>query len=208
MPTESYPFSGTNGNLISEGNSKDDLWGVSWSVKGNRIIPDTMKLAIFSHGKESGPDGTKIKILRNAAEKYGFETVAPDYRKCANANERINLLRELLETNAGASIVLIGSSMGGYVSTVLSNDFRLTGLFLLCPALYMPHNEYAVHDYRPLCDHIEIVHGWNDEIVPYENSIQFARQTKAVLNLIADGHRLQHSHAFLENRFEAFLKNL
>ena len=167
-----------------------------------------MKLAIFSHGKESGPDGTKIQILRKVAESQGFETESIDYTKCANANERIERLKTFIEMKNPKSLVLIGSSMGGYVSTVVANDYKLVGLFLLCPALYMAHEEYAIHNYLPLCEHIEIVHGWKDEIVPHENSIKFGRQTKAVLNLVDDNHRLEHSHAFLAKRLEEFLKNI
>lgn len=37
----------TNGNLISEGSSKDYLWGVSWNKKGNRIITSGMEQRII-----------------------------------------------------------------------------------------------------------------------------------------------------------------
>ena len=167
-----------------------------------------MKLAIFSHGKESGPKGTKIQILRKVAISQGFETTSIDYTKCKTADDRIKLLKEFIESKKPESLVLIGSSMGGYVSTVAANDYKLAGLFLLCPALYMANPEYAIHDYLPKCDHIEIVHGWEDDIVPCENSIKFGRQTKAVLNLVNDNHRLIDSHNFLAKRFEDFLKNL
>ncbi len=167
-----------------------------------------MKLAIFSHGKESGPNGNKIKILRQIAEKHGFETIALDYTKCRNATERTTKLKECIENKDSESLVLVGSSMGGYVSTVASNDYSLTGLFLLCPALYMPNKEYQVQSYKPKCDHIEIIHGWNDEIVPYQNSIRFGQETKAVLNLTDDNHRLINSYSFMKTRFDNFLTNI
>lgn len=167
-----------------------------------------MKLAIFSHGKESGPNGTKIQILRKVAEAQAFETESIDYTKCKTADERIKLLKEFIESKKPESVVLIGSSMGGYVSTVAAYDYKLAGLFLLCPALYMEDEEYSIHNYLPRCNHIEIVHGWEDDIVPSENSIKFGRQTKAVLNLVDDNHRLANSHAFLAKRFEEFLKNI
>ena len=37
----------TKGNLISEGNSKDYLWGVSWNKKGNRIITSSLEQRII-----------------------------------------------------------------------------------------------------------------------------------------------------------------
>jgi pimeloyl-ACP methyl ester carboxylesterase len=167
-----------------------------------------MNLVIFSHGKESGPDGSKIKLLRDVAEKNHFETVSLDYRQCKNADERIALLENYLETTEAENIILFGSSMGGYVSTVLACKKSVKGLFLLCPALYMNDPEYSFREFSPQCEHIELVHGWQDDIVYYENSIRFAKANNAVLNLITDGHRLQNSLEFLENRFEIFLKRL
>jgi pimeloyl-ACP methyl ester carboxylesterase len=167
-----------------------------------------MNLVIFSHGKESGPDGSKIKLLREVAEKNHFETVSLDYRQCKNADERIALLENYLETTEAENIILFGSSMGGYVSTVLACKKSVKGLFLLCPALYMNDPEYSFREFSPQCEHIELVHGWQDDIVYYENSIRFAKANNAVLNLITDGHRLQNSLEFLENRFEIFLKRL
>ena len=36
----------TKGKLISEGDSKDFLWGVSWNKKGNRIITSSLEQRI------------------------------------------------------------------------------------------------------------------------------------------------------------------
>lgn len=41
------------GNLISEGNSKDFLWGVSWNEKGNRIITSSMEQRIILWNKKA-----------------------------------------------------------------------------------------------------------------------------------------------------------
>lgn len=43
----------TNGNLISEGNSKDYLWGVSWNEKGNRIITSSLEQRIVLWNKKA-----------------------------------------------------------------------------------------------------------------------------------------------------------
>ncbi len=42
----------TNGKLISEGNSKDYLWGVSWNENGNRIITSSMEQRIILWNKK------------------------------------------------------------------------------------------------------------------------------------------------------------
>lgn len=43
----------TKGNLISVGNSKDYLWGVSWNEKGNRIITSSMEQKIILWNKKA-----------------------------------------------------------------------------------------------------------------------------------------------------------
>ncbi|MFZ6022874.1 MAG: WD40 repeat domain-containing protein [Bacteroidota bacterium] len=43
----------TNGNLISEGNSKDYLWGVSWNEKGNKIITSSLEQRIILWNKKA-----------------------------------------------------------------------------------------------------------------------------------------------------------
>ena len=43
----------TNGNLISDGNSKDYLWGVSWNEKGNKIITSSMEQRIILWNKKA-----------------------------------------------------------------------------------------------------------------------------------------------------------
>ena len=49
----------TSGNLISEGNSNDYLWGVSWNEKGNRIITSSMVQRIILWNKKA----KRIKTL-------------------------------------------------------------------------------------------------------------------------------------------------
>lgn len=49
----------TSGNLISEGNSKDYLWGVSWNEKGNRIITSSREQRIILWNKKA----KRIKAL-------------------------------------------------------------------------------------------------------------------------------------------------
>ena len=167
-----------------------------------------MTTAIFSHGKESGPNGDKIKIMRQVAENYKIRTYSLDYRACTNAQERVDLLKNFIHNLNNDNLVLIGSSMGGYVSTAVANEIEVDALFLLCPALYIKNEEYKLTEYIPKCKHIEIIHGWKDEIIPFENSIKFAKEHKAILNLIEDNHRLQDSHKFIGLRFEAFLKEI
>ena len=162
-------------------------------------------LVVFSHGKESGPHGEKIQAMRAVAQELGFRTVSIDYTACQDEVERKSLLRSYLSNQSG-KIILVGSSMGGYVSAALANEFELSALFLLCPALSLEGYERV--DYTPRTDKIVLVHGWNDDVVPVESSIQFAREHKAMLHLLPDNHRLSGSISHLVIWLESLLKSL
>lgn len=167
-----------------------------------------MSTIIFSHGKESGPDGRKIQLMRSIAKSLGHATYPINYQECKNVGERVEKLRDFINSKVSDSIILVGSSMGGYVSTVIANEFRLKGLFLLCPALYMNDRGYDIQEYHPLSESIEVIHGWQDDIVPVDHSIRFCRATGASLLLVDDGHRLQDSHDRIQSSFEGFLKRV
>lgn len=76
----------------------------------------------------------------------------------------------------------------------------------MAPALWMPAEEYTIQSYMPKTACIEIVHGMHDDIVPYENSIRFAKEHNGtILHLVSDDHRLKASHEFLACQFRRFL---
>ena len=170
-----------------------------------------LAFVVFSHGKESGPFGSKIQRLMAVAEELGLRTASIDYRDCATADERVALLNEHLNRLEVplSQVVLVGSSMGGYISTVVANEQSVAGLFLMAPALWMDSEEYAIQSYCPKTTHVEIVHGMFDDIVPYENSIRFAREHDGtILHLVPDDHRLKASHEFLACQFRRFLDDI
>ena len=146
-----------------------------------------MTTVIFSHGQESGPWGTKIKAMAERAGELGCRSDSIDYRGLAEPADRV---ARLLGECAGIEdrLILVGSSMGGHVATAAAADLRAAGLFLLAPAFYMPGYE----DLTPVPPDIpiSIVHGWNDDIVPAENSIRFARKHGATLHMVNGDHRL------------------
>ncbi len=165
-----------------------------------------MYRVIFSHGKDSSPNSTKIGLLRILAEELGFQNHAIDYTTCQDVNARLALLQGVLETYPNDRIILVGSSMGGYVSLAAANLFVIDSLFLMCPALYM--DGYDVQSFLPLTNNIEIIHGWHDEVVPAINSIRFAQSVSASLHLVSDNHRLTESLELVGERFTRFLEQL
>lgn len=90
--------------------------------------PQNRLYVVFSHGKESGPFGRKIQGLMAVAEEIGLNTTSVDYRQCADAKDRVNLLHQTLSQLdiPMSRIVLVGSSMGGYVSAVVANEMPVS----------------------------------------------------------------------------------
>ena len=159
----------------------------------------------FTHGKESGPWGSKIKALSEVAMEKGFEVPSHDYSDLESPDARVDRLLDLHKTKSDF-VVLVGSSMGGYVSTVASATIKPVGLFLLAPAFQLPG--YAVQEPVPHADRTVVIHGWNDDVVPYENSIRFAREYAAELHLLDSDHRLQDQIPKLKVLFGFFLDEL
>ncbi len=141
----------------------------------------------FNHGRESGPWGNKIQQLAKVAQARGYRVESPDHAGIMEPDERVRRL--LAECKPEGTLVLVGSSMGGYVATVASEKLYPRGLFLMAPAFYIP--DYPQQEPVPHADKIAIVHGWNDELLPPEGSIRYARKFKTVLHLVDGDHRLE-----------------
>ena len=161
-----------------------------------------MKL-LFSNGKESGPWGSKIKAMADLAETRACEVDSIDYRDLVDEPDaRAERLVAVLQQEAGP-VILVGSSMGGYVSLVASEQCAVQGLFLLAPALQMPG--YERQSYASKAERIEIVHGWGDDVIPPGHSIEFAREADCSLHLISGDHRLNSSLDTVLAIFDQFL---
>ena len=156
----------------------------------------------FSHGKESGPWGTKIKRLAKIAEAMDCAVESIDYTDLMDPGLRVERHLEVLAREED-SFVLVGSSMGGYVSLVVSGTVDAKAVFLMAPALYMPG--YEGQQYPLRSTHIEIVHGWSDDIIPAEHSIRYAKEADCTLHLISGDHALNSSIETVASLFEQFL---
>jgi pimeloyl-ACP methyl ester carboxylesterase len=143
---------------------------------------------VFSHGKESGPWGSKITAMAVVVRTHGWAVESVDYRGLDDPGDRVRKLigvgKELKEP-----LVLVGSSMGGHVAAAAAGELGARGLFLLAPAFYMAgYEEYTPQDVA--CP-TAIVHGWHDVIVPVENGIRWAREHRAALHVLNSDHRLE-----------------
>jgi alpha/beta superfamily hydrolase len=161
-------------------------------------------IVIFSHGKDSEPWGSKIAAMAECARAHGYRAESVDYRGIEEPLARVNKLLTFARDLPAA--VLVGSSLGGHVAAAASIELRARGLFLLAPAFYMPGFEQYTP--KPAAGPISIVHGWRDEIVPVANSIRYAREHHATLQVLDADHRmLQHIEA-IRAYFELFLTQL
>ncbi|QIT56932.1 alpha/beta hydrolase [Aquisalimonas sp. 2447] len=158
----------------------------------------------FAHGKESGPWGRKITALAEVARARGLNVMSPDYGFTMDPDERVtHLLQQPLPD--GQDLVLVGSSMGGYVSAVASGSLKPRGLFLLAPAVDIPG--YA-GDTRPVAGLTEAVHGWHDDIIPPDIVVSWAKRHRARLHLVDSEHTLTDHVSWLCTTFEAFLEEI
>ena len=162
----------------------------------------TPRYCVFSHGKDSEPWGKKIIAMAETARSEGYTVESIDYRGIDTVEGRIARLVEGCK-DLQRELVLVGSSLGGYVCTAASSFLHARGVFLLAPAFYLdplPPLRPRVVD----CP-VEIVHGWHDDVVPLEHSMRFAREYGAALHVLDDDHRLHGSIRRIKHLFEFFL---
>lgn len=163
------------------------------------------KLVVYNHGKESAPWGEKTRVFAEVAERYGYQVKSPDYRGQPDPDQRIE---QLLAMNLSDydEVVLVGSSMGGYVATVASATIKPSGLFLLAPAFYLAG--YQQTEFHPPVDKTLVIHGWQDDIVPPENAWKFCRRYRIALKMLDADHRLMSVITAVAQEFERFLAGL
>jgi pimeloyl-ACP methyl ester carboxylesterase len=162
----------------------------------------TVGLVHFIHGKESGPWGSKITALAGVARARGWDVASLDYSHTTDPAARLDLLLDAC-SSVRAPLVLVGSSMGGWVAAHAAESTGAHAVFLLAPALYVPGYPGAAPDVP--ADGTEIVHAWDDEVIPCEHAIRFARLRQCTLHLVQGDHRLNTRLPLLCELFDAFL---
>lgn len=160
---------------------------------------------VFSHGLDGEPWGTKVMALADTARSEGYQPESVDYRGIDSPRDRIAHLMEFCQDLQG-ELVLVGSSLGGYVSVAAASHLHARGVFLMAPAIYaqgLPELRKGVLDCPSL-----VVHGWQDEVIPYEQSMRFARAYGSSLHLVDDDHLLHRQLRLVRYLFEYFLITL
>lgn len=156
---------------------------------------------ILSHGMESGPDATKVTRLAAVADAHGCSSERVDDRGIVDPLRRLDRLLAKIDA-APRPVLLVGSSLGAYVSGLASLQREVVGLFLLAPPVRIPG---GVPDLMLRARRIAIVHGWRDELIAADEVYALAQQARATLHLYDDSHRLTDVVPAIERDFAGFL---
>ena len=168
-------------------------------------MSQSFRTVVFSHGKESGPWGSKITAMAQVVRELGLAVESVDYRGLDDPAERV---KKLIGVGAALAepLVLVGSSLGGHVSAAAASRVAARGVFLLAPAFYMPgFEQYTPQD---VSAPTVIVHGWRDDIVPVQNSVRWAQEHRAALHVLDSDHRLEDQIEAICLLLRAFLVSL
>jgi len=163
-------------------------------------MPQTQPLICFNHGKESGPWGTKINRLAEVGRAHGFAVVSPDYTHTFDPHERLKQLVAMAPI--GDPLVMVGSSMGGYVAAHACAYLKVDALFLMAPALYFPA---WPEEPTAIPAHCQVLHGKQDDIVPPAVADRFCRSHGAALEPLDAGHTLNECLETVATHFDQFL---
>lgn len=166
---------------------------------------------ILSHGSDSSPEATKVSALAALAESLGWRTQRPDYRNddarghAGSVAPRVARLRATIEA-LDTPPLLVGSSMGAFVSGLVSLDVPVAGLLLLATPSEIPG--YA----RPfdLCPDVPtmLIHGWRDDVCPLAGVQALAARRRLPLLIVDDDHRLGSSMDAIAAQFRRMLEQL
>ncbi|NIQ97876.1 MAG: alpha/beta hydrolase [Desulfuromonadales bacterium] len=165
-----------------------------------------MRRIVFCHGKESGPRGFKIRELTAIARQCGWQAESIDFTCIPNPDRRAAHLQEQERAAETEELILVGSSMGGYVAALASAELRPAAIFLMAPAVSMPG--YRIPRPQIHAKRCVIVHGWLDAVVPVENVLQYAAQHRAELHVFNAGHNLHDAITEVKFLFRKLLDDM
>lgn len=186
---------------------------------------------IYSHGRYGSPwYGFKIEALRPIALKMGMNIISIRYPEDMNVDDMEQKLFNLVKDDVSVpgDLVFLSASRGAYISTRISQRVldlfntekvrkdddkvlpqrHLLGQFLIAPAFYIKPDYYPDQNPKPAEKmKTTIVQGFDDDIIDYEKTIDFAKEYKSQLYLVKGGHRLNSQRDRLCVLFESFLND-
>lgn len=142
----------------------------------------------FFHGLESGPHGSKYHLMK---QKYA-ELESPNFQNM-DLTQRLAVASKLTEDKT--DLTLVGSSFGGLLAARLYSLFpeRISNLLLLAPAVHTEEGGKVAR--MPSAANVRVLHGYDDEVVPYDKVAAFCQRFELPLTSVADSHRLSSEHS-------------
>lgn len=150
---------------------------------------------MFFHGLESGPHGRKYKALK---ERFPG-IVSPDFTGMRDVETRMAHAEKVTEGKSG--LLIVGSSFGGLCAALLAHRFpdRVAGYVLCAPALHWKEADEITR--TPGMG--VMIHGAQDDVVPFVYSEVFATKHGIPLRVVTDGHRLSNSRDLIVRATES-----
>ena len=141
--------------------------------------------AYFLHGMESGPNGSKSRALGEV-----LQLKAPDFQGMS-IETRLETALGILQREKNPSVVLIGSSLGGLLATLLWDEMpdKIGGLLLLAPAW----ERADLSGIQSLHPNTQVILAENEEILSIEAQKTQCMQWGIVPTIVKDSHRLGES---------------
>ncbi len=155
-------------------------------------VPPVRLTVWYFHGKHGSPTGEKAQALQRRATEFGLDFDAPDFRGEENPDARVATV--LARPPVNGPLILVGSSMGGYVAAMTAQQLQARGMLLLAPAFFRPG--YRVGEPTPPALPTHVIHAWNDDVVPVAGTLRWCQPRRAELHLVEGTHQL-HEHLTL-----------
>lgn len=149
----------------------------------------------FLHGLESGPHGSKYQNLRKSNRVF-----SPSFQGM-DIWERLEKIA--CETQSMRNLILVGSSYGGLLASLLYSRHpeRVRGLVLMAPALY----QEAAEQVERMPSDAVVIHARQDEVVPIGPVREKCARHGIKIIEVDDNHRLQESHHLMLEGVRKFL---
>ncbi len=95
---------------------------------------------IYLHGFASSPQSQKASIFKAKLKEIGVNLIIPDLEagdfKYITISKQMKVIEKTINQVKGGPVVLVGSSMGGYLAILASQiHSNVKGLYLMCPGL-------------------------------------------------------------------------
>ena len=178
------------------------------------------EMLYYIHGYQSNPRGEKATLFKETlhAVPISYQDTIPEEINISDCLDRISL-----KTRNDSSVVLIGSSLGGFLAASTALDHpNVKRLILLNPAIIPPETNLYEIEGMPLrilkeminaklftqkiSAQITILRGTQDTVVPYQWVLRFAQAQNATIQFFDDEHRFQKSLAKLPEIISVLLQ--